>query len=129
MEGGPVGFDKTAMALLRPGVGERPRLKHRIGRLFQRRPAQAGRREALERRSSLLTPSRRAISRIGTPPTDFIRRGAGIPANSVDERLALDVTQGNRAKKSTPNETCQVVVVPTGNLAADAQGIFLSGRF
>ena len=37
--------------------------------------------------------------------------------------------QGNRAKKSTPNETCQVVVVPTGNLATDAQGIFLAGRF
>jgi hypothetical protein len=35
--------------------------------------------------------------------------------------------QGNRAKKSAPNETCQVVVVPTGNLAADAQGIFLAG--
>jgi hypothetical protein len=37
--------------------------------------------------------------------------------------------QGNRANKSTPKETCQVVVVPTGNLATDAQGIFLAGRF
>jgi hypothetical protein len=40
-----------------------------------------------------------------------------------------DECQGNRVKKSTPNETCQVVVVPRGDLSADAQGILLAGRF
>jgi hypothetical protein len=37
--------------------------------------------------------------------------------------------QGNRVKKSIANETCQVVVIPGGDLTADAQGIFLAGRF
>jgi hypothetical protein len=32
-------------------------------------------------------------------------------------------------KKSIRNETCQIVVIPTGDLAADAQGNFLAGRF
>jgi len=41
----------TPMALLRSGSGEQPRLKHRIGHLHRQRPAQAGRREPLERRS------------------------------------------------------------------------------
>jgi Protein of unknown function (DUF433) len=39
------------------------------------------------------------------------------------------VKQGNRVKNSTANETCEVVVIASGNLAADAQGIFLAGRF
>src|SRR5262249_43041636 len=37
--------------------------------------------------------------------------------------------QGNRVKKSTPNETCQVVVVPRGDKAAGAHGILFAGRF
>jgi hypothetical protein len=43
--------------------------------------------------------------------------------------VGVTATQGNRVKKSTRNETCQVVVIPSGDLAADAQGIFLAGRF
>src|SRR5215813_4839171 len=43
--------------------------------------------------------------------------------------IAVAEEQGNRVKKSMRNESCQVVVIPTGDLAADAQGIFLAGRF
>ncbi len=43
--------------------------------------------------------------------------------------LEHQADQGNRVKKSTPNETCQVIVIPSGDLAADAQGIFVAGRF
>ena len=50
MDGSPIGFDVTTMALLRPGVGEQPRLKHRIGHLFRQRPTQAGRMETFKRR-------------------------------------------------------------------------------
>jgi len=39
------------------------------------------------------------------------------------------VLQGNRVKRSIRDETCQVVVITSGDLAADAQGIFLAGRF
>jgi hypothetical protein len=45
------------------------------------------------------------------------------------ERSGRVFPQGNRVKKSTPNETCQVVVIPGGDLSADAQRIFLAGRF
>ena len=38
-------------------------------------------------------------------------------------------TQGNRVKKSTPDETCQIVVVPRGDKAAGLQGILLAGGF
>jgi len=51
MNGCPVGFDMTAMALLRPGVGKQPRLKHRIGHLLRQRPTKARSLEALKRRS------------------------------------------------------------------------------
>ena len=37
--------------------------------------------------------------------------------------------QGNRVKRSIRDETCQVVVITSGDLVADAQGIFLAGRF
>jgi hypothetical protein len=37
--------------------------------------------------------------------------------------------QGNRVKKSTPNETCQVVVVPRSDKSAGLHGILFAGRF
>jgi hypothetical protein len=37
--------------------------------------------------------------------------------------------QGNRVKKSTPNETCQVVVVPRSDKSSGLHGILFAGRF
>jgi hypothetical protein len=47
-----------------------------------------------------------------------------------DNSCAYDMSlQGNRVKKSTANETCQVVVVPRGNKAAGPHGVLFAGRF
>src|SRR5215831_2855870 len=50
MDGCPVGLDMTTMALLGPGVGKQPCLKHRIGHLFRQRPTEAGSFETAKRR-------------------------------------------------------------------------------
>ena len=47
---------------------------------------------------------------------------------STEAPFSVNV-QGNRVKKSTPNETCQVVVVPRSDKSAGLHGIFFAGRF
>jgi hypothetical protein len=74
MEGRPVGLGMTAMALLRPGIGEQPRLKHSIGHLVRQRPDQAGSLEALERRP-------------------YGRRGHAEPAGDLTGRYATNELQ------------------------------------
>src|ERR1700756_4115771 len=52
------------------------------------------------------------------------------PLGYLDRRFSFEVVeQGDRVERSIRDETCQVVVIPSGDLAADAQGIFFAGRF
>jgi hypothetical protein len=54
-----------------------------------------------------------------------VRVGSGL----LSDLRAKKVGQGNRVKKSTPNETCQVVVVPRSDKSAGFHRILFAGRF
>src|SRR6266702_966343 len=70
MSARPVGLDLPPVTLLRPGIGEQPGFERGIGQL---RPA-AWKRLIVARTVDAAIPIRRAISRVGTPPTNFNRR-------------------------------------------------------
>jgi hypothetical protein len=78
--------------------------------------------------------ARQAADVVGTPAHDPNTMSFEVKSRGRLSLLVVlvdkaDKIQGNRVKKSICNETCEVVVIPTGDLAADAQGIFLAGRF
>jgi len=76
MDACPVRLDLPTVTLLRAGIGKQPGLERGIGHFLGQRPAQAAawKRWIVARTVDAATPIRRAISRIGTPPTNFNRR-------------------------------------------------------
>jgi hypothetical protein len=76
-------------------------------------------RSAYDRSHELLWP--------GWSP-DLNRIGA-VDRLPVSINIYSVIGQGNRVKKSIRNETCQVVIIPSGDLAADAQESFLPDAF